>query len=257
MDPLTFSLKGLSTPSLLTAWEEGCGQSPTRASLRWLAAAYPETSASTLARLSVGQRDACLLSLQESLFGPEIVAVTTCPKCGASLDLTFKVADIRSDPPSILCSESEEEGAVAYSIHEAGHDASFRLPNSLDIEASRVDNPEDFRRQLLARCLLDASKEGNHIEVDKLPAEVVATVAKGMELADPQANVALAFTCAGCGQAGQAVFDIVTFLKSEIEAWAMRILRDVHTLASAYGWSETDVLAMSPRRRQAYLEMVG
>jgi hypothetical protein len=33
------------------------------------------------------------------------------------------------------------------------------------------------------------------------------------------------------------------------------MLYDVHALASAYGWREADVLAMSPMRRQVYLEL--
>ena len=54
----------------------------------------------------------------------------------------------------------------------------------------------------------------------------------------------------------RAVFDIVTFFWSEIEAWACRILREVHILASAYGWCERDILALTSARRQFYLEMV-
>ena len=33
-------------------------------------------------------------------------------------------------------------------------------------------------------------------------------------------------------------------------------LRDVHALASQYGWRESDILRMSARRRQFYLEMI-
>ena len=34
-----------------------------------------------------------------------------------------------------------------------------------------------------------------------------------------------------------------------------RILREVHTLAAAYGWSEAEILALSPARRRVYLEL--
>jgi hypothetical protein len=34
------------------------------------------------------------------------------------------------------------------------------------------------------------------------------------------------------------------------------LLRDVHTLASAYGWKEDEVLHLTPARRHAYLELV-
>jgi hypothetical protein len=78
-----------------------------------------------------------------------------------------------------------------------------------------------------------------------------------MAEADPLADIQIAISCPACAQGWRAAFDILTFLWSEIEAWAWRMLSDVHTLASAYGWCERDILALSPTRRQFYLEMVG
>ncbi len=53
---------------------------------------------------------------------------------------------------------------------------------------------------------------------------------------------------AGCHKATQ--------LWREIHAWAKRQLDEVHTLASAYGWSEADILAMSASRRRRYVSLV-
>ena len=78
-----------------------------------------------------------------------------------------------------------------------------------------------------------------------------------MALADPQADVQLNLSCPACNHHWQSVFDIVSFFWSEIHAWAQRTLREIHALASAYGWREADILALSPRRRQLYLEMIG
>ena len=75
--------------------------------------------------------------------------------------------------------------------------------------------------------------------------------------ADPQADVRLAVTCPSCGTGWEVPFDAGSFLWSEVEAWARRTLLEVHQLAAAYGWSEAEVLALGPRRRQAYLELVG
>jgi len=35
-----------------------------------------------------------------------------------------------------------------------------------------------------------------------------------------------------------------------------RLLVEVHALASAYGWSEQEILSLSDARRRLYLEMV-
>ena len=67
----------------------------------------------------------------------------------------------------------------------------------------------------------------------------------------------LDFDCPACRHRWQAVFDILTFFWTEIRREARRLLEHVHVLARAYGWREGEILALSERRRQAYLEMVG
>ena len=82
-----------------------------------------------------------------------------------------------------------------------------------------------------------------------------SALAAAMAEADPQADLSLQFTCPDCHQQWEPVFDMARFVWQELHAWALRLLRDIDTLASSYHWSETDILAMSPRRRQAYLEL--
>ncbi len=53
---------------------------------------------------------------------------------------------------------------------------------------------------------------------------------------DPQGDVQIALSCPQCSHRWHAPLDIVSFVWSEIHAWAVRLLRDVHALASAYGW---------------------
>jgi hypothetical protein len=35
------------------------------------------------------------------------------------------------------------------------------------------------------------------------------------------------------------------------------MLREVYLLAKNFGWQETDILNMNPRRRQIYLQLLG
>ena len=78
-----------------------------------------------------------------------------------------------------------------------------------------------------------------------------------MHEADPQADTQLSLTCPTCARVWQQAFDIVSYLWAEIGDWARRTLQEVHALATAYGWREADILAMSAQRRQWYLEMIG
>ncbi|MBC7992234.1 MAG: phage baseplate protein, partial [Rhizobacter sp.] len=42
----------------------------------------------------------------------------------------------------------------------------------------------------------------------------------------------------------------------DLAAQAERVVDDVHTLAGAYGWNETEILAMSAARRALYKQRV-
>ncbi|MFE6990250.1 hypothetical protein ACFVFN_19020, partial [Streptomyces pharetrae] len=80
-------------------------------------------------------------------------------------------------------------------------------------------------------------------------------IAEAAEAADPAADVTLNVACPECGRATRAELDIASYLWTELDAWARDLLLDVHLLATAYGWSEPEILALSPLRRRYYLEL--
>src|SRR5712691_5286124 len=79
-------MHALSTAELLTVWERGLAQSPTQRALALLTAACPNATVDTLAHLSIGQRDAQLLTLREWTFGSQVTGVTVCPDCGERVE---------------------------------------------------------------------------------------------------------------------------------------------------------------------------
>ncbi len=242
-------MRVLSASELLGLFERGQAESLSERAVTLLAAACPETSPEVLATLSIGQRDTCLLTLREWTFGPELVGLASCPGCGEGIELTFAARDIRL--------ASEVSPAEVLSLTVSGYELQFRLPNSLDLAI--IHRSKDIlaaRSLLLERCLLALHHDGEEISSSQLPDSVVDMIAERMEQADPQADVELALSCPLCRHEWRVIFDILSFFWSEISAWALRILREVHALASTYGWREPDILAMSPWRRQAYLQMV-
>ncbi len=243
-------MRALSVPELLGVWESGLAQGPVARALNLLAAAFPGTPRDTLANWSIGQRDSSLLTLREWTFGPRIASVAVCPQCGQRVELAFDVSAVRAD------TVAEPVAEVALSV--AGYELQVRPPNSADAAAIAAEPGAEQRRRLLfERCLIAIRHDGQAGVPSELPAETIDAVSERLAEADPQADIRLNVSCPSCGKAWQAVFDIVDFFWTEIEAWALRILRDVHVLASAYGWREKDILALSPARRQFYLEMVG
>jgi hypothetical protein len=113
-----------------------------------------------------------------------------------------------------------------------------------------------WERAVIGRCTIEARRGPVCVGADELPDAVTEAIAEAMAGADPQADVQVALTCPACARRWDAVFDVAEFLWREIDAWAKRVLDEVHILASAYGWSEGEILSMSAARRERYVSMV-
>ncbi|MBN8923563.1 MAG: hypothetical protein BGP10_06140 [Rhodanobacter sp. 68-29] len=242
----------MRTPSpaqLLQVWERGGDASAATHGLLLLGSC-DERSAAALAALPLGRRDALLLELRERLFGEAIDVVAACPQCAAAVEATFNCGDLRLAP-------SQPDDPAPWLEHAAhGLRVRFRLPDTSDLLALEGCADADAARGLvLERCVIETCPDDGAEVPTELPPAFQATLAQAMATADPQADLQLAFRCPDCGHAWQPLFDIARFLWQELHAWALHMLRDVDTLAQAYHWTEADILALSPRRRQAYLEL--
>jgi hypothetical protein len=242
-------MQSLSAAELLDVWEQGLGQLPVERALALLAAAEPDTPGETFAQLSIGQRDGQLLSLREKIFGQDIVALTNCPKCNELLETNLRSSDIRIprdlDLPEPLSLKSQD-----YTVR-------FRLPNSQDlIEISDVRDSPSLKNILIGRCILQVRQGDLERTPEQLPGEVVEAILKRMDESDPLANIYLNLCCPACAHEWHEQFDILGFFWNEIDDWANRTLDAIHLIASAYGWSESEILSLGTMRRQIYLEKV-
>jgi len=243
-------MRPLSAAQLLDAWERGLSEPTCTRSLPLLAAASPDFSPDALAMLSIGERDRSLLTLRVWTFGSEVAAVTRCSGCGEALEWTVDAANLN------LADEAQSVGELTVEV--GGYCVRFRVPNTMDLASiTGCKNAASARLKLLENCITSAQLEGEDISPTTLPDAVTRDVAAQMAEADPQAQLEVDLSCPACGQHWQALFDIESFFWSEIGAWAQRMLSEVHVLARAYGWSEKQILSLSPWRRQAYLSLVG
>jgi hypothetical protein len=242
-------MRPLSVTELLAAWERAFDETPTARALILLAACSTDAP-DALARLSIGRRDERLLRLREQTFGAELTSLAACPACGERMECTFNVADLRVAP--------ELEPVEDFTLSLDDEEVRFRLPNSLDqLALAACADVAAARDLLLQRCLLAPAVHDASARVAHLPPRAWQQIAEQMERADPQADIQLDMNCAACGHHWQEAFDIGSFFWTELDAWARRLLLDVHALARAYGWSERDILNLSEPRRQFYLNLIG
>jgi hypothetical protein len=242
----------LSAQAMLQSWEQAQGQPAPRRSLTLLQTAWPDVEAQAWGRLPIGERDRWLLTLRETLFGGELDTVASCPACGETLELQFPTSALQTEPA---------HGDEAPSPPTLRHDdwqIGFRLPGSDDLAevlATSADRDGAVAR-LLERCILELSHDGVPARTADLPPALVERVQQEMARHDPGADNRVALDCPACGHHFERGFDIGAYLWDELDDWAHKTLAEVHLLASAYGWSETQVLALSAARRRHYIALV-
>ena len=244
-------MRALTDRELFDAWEHGLSQSPIARALTLLAVAEG-VSPEELADWPIGRRDAHMLELRERTFGSRLVALAECPSCSSRVEFSFQASDIHL--------RDNRRCEDVHFVEAEGHRCRFRLPSGRDLTetAGQGLDAAEATRRVLGRCVLGISRDdGQEVAVETLPDTVARAVSNAMAEADPQADVQLALACPDCGGTWQTEFDILAFFWDELQCWARNLLLDVHGLATAYGWTEPDVLALGPRRRRLYLEILG
>ena len=231
----------ISSQQLVETWESGVNRHPLDRGLLLLALAEPELAFEQLADLPLSRRNATIMALRQSQFGDSLPVWYDCPACGERMELAIEAGALPPPPdPQPVCVSVEG--------------IRFHAPGSRQL-ATLLEDPgaEPGARRLLAAC---AESEAN-LPQDPLTAQaLLEAVDAALEQADPWLDISIAITCPVCGEASEPSLDIANLVWEELDAVARRLLDEVHLLASAYGWPECDILAMSAQRRNAYLERV-
>lgn len=242
---------------LLDIWEQGQRQSPVQRALSLLHNVMTPGEQGVGSTLPIGERDRRLLLLREQLFGTDMQCTVHCPACNEQLEFVCQTRDLQDGNSSAMA-----PGINSHALSYGGFIMRFRLPNSLDLlQLENSANLVDRQMQLLSRCLLEIKTEDQTAadtaaDVSQLPQAVMDEVIASMAAKDPQAQVSLDMHCPNCEHVWQSQFDIVSYLWSEIDAWAKRTFNEIHVLASTYGWAEQAILSMSAWRRRYYLSMI-
>ena len=195
--------------------------------------------------LSAGDRVALLIELRRLLAGDAMPCVLDCPwsDCGERLEVELDAAK--------LVTEAAGDGPGGQ-LDFGGERLAFRLPTGADEErAARTAldaGPEAAARELMDACLVDPP--------DSPLAGLEEALGAAVARADPYVEIKLALSCPECGRESEVELDVASYLWRELEMRLARLDREVHVLASHYGWSEAEILALGERRRARYIELV-
>jgi len=240
----------ISDASLLNTWEQAIHLTYIDRGLLLLSLLDPELSITDSAKLSIGERDSRLLLLREEIFGSRLINTVVCPSCRNKLEWESNTRDLFLKQPDYNINNDE------FDFSENEFLVKFRLPNSEDI-AGVLNYSEGVQEDyLIKQCILKAERSGKAIQPDKLPPGLLDKILERMEELDPQADISINLTCPECGNKWTSHFDISAYLWSEINYWAINLMQEVDILARAYGWTETEIINLSPVRRHIYIDLI-
>lgn len=201
--------------------------------------------------LPVSTRIARLLRILElTTDDPALAVALRCPhaNCGHSFEIAL--------PFAALAAEAHKDDSAGRIVSFPTGDAAplaFRLPTGRDLVAWRrhaSNNPSDGLG-MIVRSL--AAEPAALVE---LSSEQLTTLAAAMEAADPLVAFTVETSCPHCQRNATLDVDLEAVALRELGRIRRKILRDVHALATRYGWTEADVLAIPPRRRAEYRRMI-
>lgn len=208
-----------------------------------LAACVAPTDAEHWWQRPVGERTAALLALLRESEGAEAIAPSVrceAAGCGARLEIELPHAAFAVAPPA-----SE---AIAID-RDAGEHLVLRRPTGEDLRAWRTLRPTS-REQALMAMLTTLSIAGEPHPGD------AARAAEALAEADPLVAFSVFCACPACGHEAEREVDLEGLALQRLAAHQRALLHDVHALASRYGWSESEILALTPARRARYLELI-
>ena len=237
-----------SQAQLLDLWDAGSRSSPWCRAALLLQCAWPDAA---VAQWPLGLVNARLLQLRAALFGSDWNCLADCPACA-------KVAEVRLDISAMLVGAQRDEPLQEPAWHvvdEPSVATRFRLPVLGDLASSGAGNAQSAARLLDAIVAAPGSNA-----CDTVPAEVLprtrAEIERQLLRLDPLAAIDIVMDCPACGHRWRSAAEVIGMLWAEVSVLARRMLADVARLASLFGWSEPQILALSSTRRQHYLDMV-
>lgn len=208
--------------------------------------------------LPMGDREALLLHIRRLTFGDRIPCTLHCPSCAALMEFELHAHELLlpgEQHPAQYREERFPAGGATWHVR-------FRVPCGADLEPAIHTHgaATEAATAVLNRCVEWARRvdaPGNEsFPAAQWPPELAEQIAARMSALDPQAEIILQLRCPTCGHEFSSLFDVGDYFLRELADAERQLYYDVHRLALAYHWSETEILNMMPRKRKLYLDLL-
>ena len=188
------------------------------------------------ASIASPDRDRILGLLYAASYGDKVTATADCHACGEPFDVDFSMSAFVDalNPPEPAPAPDSAGWIVADGVK-------FRFPTGADEIAVDGLAPDAAETALAARCVADG------------PADMAE---RAMSRIAPLGDRLLDASCPACATTQALSFSIQHFVLGAILADRAQLTREIHRIASAYGWSLGDILSLPRSRRRMLAHLI-
>lgn len=158
----------------------------------------------------------------------------------------------------LLSFEQPEDTGTFTCTPERDVNVTIRLPTGNDQMNWLNENSQDMSgwAAFMATSVV-TSVNGAVPEADwQVPNHWLPALEAVLEKHDPFTAMQLDAHCPSCNEAVQVELDLEDLLLQMLASDQRHLLDQIHRLASAYHWSEDEILSLPPRRREYYLRRI-
>ena len=192
----------------------------------------------------VGSRTAALLHLVgvTDASARELSFSARCGEsnCGEPFEFALSLRALLESPHDAACIEAPLDGDRRVRLRRATGD---------DLRQWRVLTLDS--RAQATRTMLDSLLLEGEVRVEDVP-----RLARTLAECDPLVALSVLCPCPACGADNDIPIDLEAVALARLERHRRALLQEIHALASRYGWTEAEILALPRARRAHYMALI-
>ena len=164
--------------------------------------------------------------------------MSSCPACDAAVDVDVDLAEVLACLPPVDTDYADE-----YVLGHGDYVVRYRLPTTADLlSAADADDPAV---RIAARCVSSIEKSGAAVVLADAPPTCWQKSASTCPRQTRPLTSGWVSDAPNAQPNGRALLDVTAIFHAELTGAALQIISEIDELASRYGWSEQQILALT------------